>query len=395
MSVLCCRIPDFLIRLHLRRHPAQGEHPLALLGGDERVWAVSPIARQNGVLPGMTGRQAQQRCPDLRRCSLDSAAAEAEQDAFLGLLHASGLPVEPLGWGMAYVDLHPLATAKGKVHPLCAEMGRSLRTALGDLLQPALGWDSGKFTARLAALRAEPGAMRLVDKADEVAFLTPLPVTLLPLPAQSLQHLHWLGIRTLGQYAGLPESAVWQRFGQAGKLAWRWAQGRDDRPVQSAQSHLPDPRLVDFDPPEERLAPALAALMEPLRSVLADLADRLQGLRHLRLTLHFLSGDCCTLDLTFVEPLTQEHMLRTMLAHRLQTLVWPDLLTQAELHILAVGELVLEQPFLFPELTTPTAQTLSDLAQRLRGRYGPIFYGGRVDDPGHPVAERRGGWQPL
>jgi hypothetical protein len=61
--------------------------------------------------------------------------------------------------------------------------------------------------------------MRLVDKTDEVFFLTPLPVTLPPLPSQLLQHLHWLGICTLGQYAGLPESTVWQRFGRAGKLA--------------------------------------------------------------------------------------------------------------------------------------------------------------------------------
>jgi hypothetical protein len=135
--------------------------------------------------------------------------------------------------------------------------------------------------------------------------------------------------------------------------------------------------------------------MKPLRSVLADLADRLQGLRHLRLTLHFQSGDCRTLDLTFVEPLTQEQILRTQLTHQLQTLVWPDLLTQAEVHFLTTGELAIEQPFLFPELATPAAQTLSELTQRLRGRYGPIFYGGRVDDPGHPVAERRGGWQPL
>jgi hypothetical protein len=79
MSVLCCRIPDFLIRLHLRRHPARGEHHRALLGGDERVWAVSAAARQNQVLPGMTPRQAQQRCPDLRLSQLDSAAVEAKQ----------------------------------------------------------------------------------------------------------------------------------------------------------------------------------------------------------------------------------------------------------------------------------------------------------------------------
>jgi hypothetical protein len=35
----------------------------------------------------------------------------------------------------------------------------------------------------------------------------------------------------LGQYAALPPSAVLQQFGKAGRLAQRFAQGKDDRPV--------------------------------------------------------------------------------------------------------------------------------------------------------------------
>ena len=52
-------------------------------------------------------------------------------------------------------------------------MGRLVRGALGPTLQPAIGWDSGKFTARVAALQVPAGRMRLVDQADEVRFLRP------------------------------------------------------------------------------------------------------------------------------------------------------------------------------------------------------------------------------
>jgi hypothetical protein len=38
MSVLCCRIPDFLFGLALRRDPGLGGRAVALLGSDERVW---------------------------------------------------------------------------------------------------------------------------------------------------------------------------------------------------------------------------------------------------------------------------------------------------------------------------------------------------------------------
>ncbi len=127
------------------------------------------------------------------------------------------------------------------MRPLAAELGRRLRGRLGVHLQPALGWDSGKFTAHAAAMQVAPGRIRLVDKAEEVRFLAPLPVTLLPLPPLHLQQLHWLGVRTVGQFAALPAAAVWQRFGAAGKLAHRWAQGKDDRPVRSRLSRRPAP----------------------------------------------------------------------------------------------------------------------------------------------------------
>ncbi len=65
MSVLCCRVPDFLINLTLRRHPDWSDRPLALLSHDERICAVSNEARTDGVRLQMRPRQAEMRCPDL------------------------------------------------------------------------------------------------------------------------------------------------------------------------------------------------------------------------------------------------------------------------------------------------------------------------------------------
>ena len=213
----------------------------------------------------MRAQQARAACPDLLLRTLDLAVAEAEQSALLAELAEWQLPVEPQSWGSAYVDMHAVAKSAPSVQPLITEVGQRLRKRLGVDLQPALGWDSGKFTARAAACVAPPGRMRLVDKADEARFLNPLPIMLLPLPRPHLQQLHWLGIRTLGEFAALPAAGVAQRFGAGGRQAQRWAQGRDDRPVRGAVKQAPAPVAVTLDPPTATLQPLVEAVMGSLR----------------------------------------------------------------------------------------------------------------------------------
>lgn len=393
MSILCCHIPDFLIALHTRRWPEEGARPLALVGEDERLWATSSEAQSSGVLVGMTPRQAQMRCADLLLRPLDSPEAEASQQTFLFTLGRWELPVEPLGWGGAYLDLHTLATRKADVESLGREMGQNLRERMSEVLLPALGWDSGKFTAQAAARRTRPGRMKLVDKADETHFLSPLPISLLPLPPLSLQQLHWLGIRSLGDFAALPHNAVWQRFGEAGKLAWRWAQGKDDRPV-SAGVAQPTPAVeIAFDLPERRLEPVLAAFAAAMRPLLARLADRLQAIRRLGVEVHFLDGSSRSLDLRFVEGVSDEKRLTAALSQKLSALIWPDEMTGMEAHLLESSERPMGQLALLPDVLDE--QPLPAIATRLAGRYGPVLLTGRLPEPGHCVPERRGSWQPL
>jgi nucleotidyltransferase/DNA polymerase involved in DNA repair len=397
MSVLYCRVPNFLISLACRTHPEWKEQPLALLGGDERIWAVSPPAWQSGVRREMLPRQARMRCPDLLLRPLDAEDCQSEQAAFLGALSRWELPVEAHTWGAAYLDLHLLvpATAKRKeVEGLCADMGRQVRAQLGEDLQPSLGWDSGKFTAQVAARQAMVGRMRLVGKGDEERFLHPLPVHMLPLPVLALQQLDWLGIRTLGQFAALPTVATWQRFGQAGKLAQQWSRGQDDRPVSATVKAAPQPLEMDFDPPEAFHAPVLEVILSALRPRLVALAERLEGCRRLRLDLHFMEGSKRVLDCAFVEPVGYGRRLREALSTRLQALSWPGELSRLTVTVLDVGELVCRQLSLFPELDEERS-ALAELVERLGGRYGELFFRGQVVEGSHPLAERRSSYASL
>ena len=320
--------------------------------------------------------------------NLDLAAGQTAQAEVLDVAARWELPVEPMTWGAIYVDLHLVGKNAESVRPLAVELGQRIRSRCGEALQPALGWDSGKFTAHAAAVQVAPGRIRLVDKAEEVRFLAPLPVTLLPLPPLHIQQLHWLGVRTVGQFARLPAAAVWQRFGAAGKLAHRWAQGKDDRPVQANAAGTAAVTTVTLDPPTGQLSQVVGAVMASLQPALAQWAKLLIGLRHLRLTLDFIAAADQSLDLTFVEPASQPARIQAAMVQQLTALTWPGPVQAVRWQALATGELLAQQPSLFdlPDVS-PDAPAAAPAA--LAVRYGAVLWRGQVIEPGHPVAERR------
>ncbi|HXF63380.1 MAG TPA: hypothetical protein VNK95_17255 [Caldilineaceae bacterium] len=388
MSILCCRVPDFALALTYRERADWCDQPLALLGLEERICALSPAARRNGVRLGMTPRQAQMRCADLQMQPVDLNECREAQAALLSTLGRWELPVEEQSWGLAYIDLHTVARRQEDVQGLATDLGRQVRAALGQALQPALGWDSSKFTARAAAAQSLPGRLRLVSKANEGKFLAPLSVRLLPLPPDALQRLHWLGIRTLAQFAALPPAAVYQQFGAAGRTAQRWAQGKDDRPVRNTLQACAAPIAVELDPPCTQLAWAVDAVVKALTPHLRKYADRLEGLRSLRLALNFAGGETHSLALDWIEPVSQPARLRSRILAQMGGLVWPAPLVQALVTQQQTAELPTEQLSLFAAESAPAA-SVEEMAARLRGRYGAIFYRGMLTDSTHAADERR------
>ena len=306
MSVLYCAIPHFAAGLARRDDPALEGTPLVFVGPESRVFGVSAEAAARGVVAGMTVRTAEVRCPEARLLDADVARCREEVEALLQLLERTGPKVEPHGWGAAYVDLDNLARDRSDAVTLCREIGRNVRRELGEALQPALGWDSSKFTAQAAARHTRPGHLRAVATRQERGFLQPLAVTLLPLAEDVLERLCFLGLRTLGQYAALPLTAVWQQFGRAGKLAHRCARGEDDRPIVPRWQALRLEAGIEFEAPlveQGRLMVALGHLASPL---LTELRGNMQACGRARLTVHFDDGGAQERERAFFVPTADE-----------------------------------------------------------------------------------------
>lgn len=388
MSVLCARVPNMAMSLAMRHQPELAGQPVALLARDEEVCGISEPAYQAGVRMGMAPRQARMRCPELIVLEADIGACRTAQDAFLEQLSQWELPTEVHGMGMAYVDLHEISSEKKEIAGLAADLGRRVRRALGDDLVPSLGWDHSKFCSRAAAYHTPAGKMKLVAKEDEVTFLAPLPISYLPLPALDIQRLRWLGITTLGQFAKLPASAVFQQFGKAGKLAHRWAQGRDNRPVRPTLHVGWSPLEVEYETPTDQLSTVLDGLMVKLHPLLETWAEELRGCTRLRLELFFANRERRAVGLDWVEPVTQAARLRVHITNQLAGLSWPGVLDRLVVTEAQSAELPTMQRSLFAEPMVETV-TLDEVIGPLKHRYGPIFFQRLVVDESHPDYERR------
>jgi nucleotidyltransferase/DNA polymerase involved in DNA repair len=411
MSVVCWHIPNLLVGLAVRDQPALTGRPLALLDASEAVCALSGEARASRVAVGMSKHQAERRCPDLVTRPLDMPGRQQEQSALMGALAEWGLPVEERGWGSAYIDLRAVATDWHDIRPLCIDLAQKIhqRWDKAAPLVPKIGWDTGKFVAYAAAASIPQGKMRPVPHAEEQPFLRQQPAHLLPLASESLRQLSWLAIRTVGAYAALPEASVRQRFGEAGKVAHRLAQGKDNRPVQPNVLGPPEAVEVDFESPVEGCDIAGEHILRTLRPRFRELAEGAKGCRHLRLTLRFLGGSTRTADCTFIEAVNPisfpEHAfrLRESVMRQISSVAWPSALIAVQVTLLAVAELMPEQLSLFPEQMldldgedAPDASIMAATAERLAfarlfiGRYGPrAFLQIESVDDMHPVVERR------
>ncbi len=391
VPIVSCTIPAFPLSLLARGEPGVWQRPLAALDTEERVLCATPPAQAAGVRAGQTARQARVACPELHMHAVDLPQARSEFEALLCLFDDYADAVEPAALGRAYLaapDLDERTAA-----PFCQELGRAVRRGFGPALQPAIGCDQGKFTAGAAAQRTRPGAVRVVLGAAEQPFLRPLPVSLLPLTDDQQRFLGYLGIHTLGQFAALPATAVFQQWGAPGRLAQRWAQGQDDRPVIPRQKRPTYTRSLAFDPPLETLAPLLAGAERLLAPVLTRLRDHLQAAQALRATLQWVDGSQQVDDRRLPAPTTDARRLLAPLAAGWQAAAWTQPVAGLVLTLGEVQEAPGDQFTLFPGAGAPSDLLAAALAP-LQLRYGPgCFLRAEVPDALGLRVEQRARWQ--
>src|SRR5687768_13355247 len=266
--MLCLWCPDWPVVAARRADLSLGGQPVAVLDRGF-VLAASAEARIEGVRRGLRRREAEARCPGLVIRPVDTAG---EARAFEALSRAVEVLAPRLALdrpGLLFVPTRGPSRYLGGDEAFAARLLAEV-AAVG-APDARVGVADGAFAARLAARRAEQGRAFVVPVGESAAFLAPWPVRVLD-DDDLASLLVRLGLRTLGNFAGLPGASVLGRFGPAGLAAHRRARGEDEHPP-ALRIAPPDLELHhEFDPPVSRVDTAVFAGRALAERLLEELA---------------------------------------------------------------------------------------------------------------------------
>jgi len=327
--VACILIPGFELRAALRDRPRLGLKPAALapLPGTEAVLGpVTAVAETFGLRPGMRLGEALATCPSLVLVDRDPAGVEQEWEAIVVRLEDAGFAVEPVEPGCLYFDTRGVERLYGGIAP-------ALKRALSCLK----AWDASagaadrRFAALAAAAIARPGQALIVSDEKAKEFLAPLPLTLLPLEEGRREELEQLGVKKIGQLAGLPGAAVAERLGPDGRRAHSLARGEDTTKVRARRPPAEIAERLEFPEAvgnELTLRRALAALLD---RILARSERSGREIRKVALSARLVGGGSWRRTLTLREPSAERGVLRAALGPKLAELPAPVLALGLEL----------------------------------------------------------------
>ena len=322
--IACVLIPGFELRAALRAQPRLAMSPAALApeaGEEQLIGPVTAAGEAAGVKPGMRLGEALATCPQLVLVDRDPAAVEREWEDVLRRLEDAGFAVDPAEQGVVYFETKGVERLYGGVQPA---LDRAL-AAVGSGWDPRVGAATRRFTALAAASVARPGQIVLVQEQEEQEFLEPLPLSLLPLPADRYAELEGLGLRRLGELAQLPGTAVADRLGADGRKAWRLAQGGRKARVRGRKPAFELAEAITFPDAvgnELTLRRALASLLERL---LARPERAGRPYRKLALSARLVGGGSWRRAVTLRDATTEAARLRAALGPKLQELPAPVL----------------------------------------------------------------------
>ena len=300
-TILHADLDAFYASVEQLLDPALRGRPIAVGGGPHGgvVLAASYEAKRFGVQGGMPGWRAARLCPELWFVRGHFAEYQRLGDAVMAVLADFTPLVERISIDEAFLDVSGSTHLFGPPDVIGATIRHRVRADVG--LPISVGAARTKHLAKIASQVAKPDGLVVVRPGFEREFLDPLPVGLIwGVGPVNEQRLADRGIRTIGDLAQTPSSAVERLLGHAvgRKLS---AMALDEDPRRIATDHRARSVGAQSALPRRRPEP------EDLRAVLAHLADRISR----RMRAKDLAGRTVTVRVRFVgmRSVTRSHTL--------------------------------------------------------------------------------------
>ena len=327
MSFAAIHIPEFPVAAWQRIFPELRSQACAVLEGvppQEKVVSRCEKARAAGVEHGMSKVQAEAGCMAvfrLRQMEEETAAYALAVDIaerFSPRVEALASPFN------AYAEAHRLAvvllidssgtgTLFGSAESYARRLYQELRSA--------------GFPAGIGAAPNAEAALMLARSSEKVVCadrdsvrgkLSRISVSLLPCDSRTLSVLSRWGIRTLGELAALPETALVSRLGQQGRRLQLLARGEADHLLVPEEAEFTLSETTALDSPLELLDSLLFVLSPMLEAVLRKATDRAYALRSVRLTLQLERAEPHLIAVRPATPTQNRELLLKLLNLELQ-----------------------------------------------------------------------------
>ncbi|HET9873119.1 MAG TPA: DNA polymerase Y family protein [Propionibacteriaceae bacterium] len=263
VMVIWC--PDWPVIAAMVEEELPAQLPIAVIWHNQ-VYACSQQARFEGVRRGMRRRDASATCPDLVLVDHNPDRDLRAFEDILAVVEEVSPGVAPIRPGLCALGV-PSRYYGGEPQAAAVLAERLVTAGVWDC---RIGIADGIFAAEQAARRSAPQDSCIIASGGSAAFLSELPIGVLE-DAEMVSLLRRLGLRSLGDFAGLSPRDVLTRFGRDGAWHHRLARGLDTR---SAAGRTPPPELdayVDFSPPLEVMEPIVFSVRQTAERFVAEL----------------------------------------------------------------------------------------------------------------------------
>src|SRR5208337_1327784 len=230
---LCLHVRDFPVQAEVRVCPELRGQAVAVLDGTpplETVFSLNDSARRLGLERGMSRVQAESFISNSNRISLRPRVKQQEDSAFRVLMECAeqfsprievlASPAESDSGATLVLDIADCERLFGAPKQIAMAL---LRAADAAGFQPSIATSVNAYGAVVAA-RGFAG-ITIIPAGDEAGVLAPLPLAVLELEPEQRETFASWGIRTLGQLAGLPQTALVARVGEVGRRLQGLARG--------------------------------------------------------------------------------------------------------------------------------------------------------------------------
>ena len=224
----------FYASVELKDHPELKDLPVVISSHHPRavIAAASYPARKFGLRSAMSMSQAKKLCPQVLVIEPNFEKYRTVSTQIHQIFQRYTHIIEPLSLDEAYLDV----TENLKNIPSATEVAIQIRHDIFQVtgLTASAGVAPNKFLAKIASDWHKPNGICVIKPSQVQNFIQHLALKKIPGVGKVTQEkLKALQLETLGDLQQMDEAILIQHFGKYGQQLYLYAQGIDERPVQT------------------------------------------------------------------------------------------------------------------------------------------------------------------